>query len=102
MPVRRQGFSFSKATGRYRNLRTGRFLSSTEIRRVQEIAIQKSAARVQELAGQLRSGSISVDDWSRAMRAELKYSHVAAASLAKGGREQMSQADFGRAGYRLR
>lgn len=105
MPIRRKspsvGFRFDKS-GRYRNLRTGRVVSSAEIRRGVETVIRKSARRVEALSGQLRSGSISVEDFEISMRAELKSVHLATSMAAKGGREAMSQSDYGRVGQRLR
>lgn len=105
MPVRRhkpEGFRFDPTVGRYRSPRSGRYVAAAEIRRAVEAVIQKSARRVEALSGQLRAGSLTLDEWALALRAESKSSHLAAALAAKGGREAMTQGDYGALGQRLR
>lgn len=54
------------------------------------------------LTQQLRDGSITVAEWQLAMRQSIKDAHLATAIAAKGGRDQMTQADYGRVGQLLR
>jgi len=103
MPARKRspGFTFSARTGRYYNERTGRFVGRPEVRRVVEAIVQRSARRVDALAAQLRTGAISIDQWEIAMRREIKATHLISTMIAKGGRAQMTQADFGAVGTTL-
>lgn len=96
MPVRRPslGFTFDARTGRYRNVRTGRFIPRREVQRALEQVIAKSAQRITTLGAQLRNGTITVGDWETAMRAEVKTSHLVSTMVAKGGRVQLDAGDL--------
>lgn len=54
------------------------------------------------LTGRLRAGTIDLPTWQTGMAAEIKTLHVAMATAAKGGKAQMSPADWGRVGQRIR
>ena len=54
------------------------------------------------LTNQLRNREISLADWQLQVRAEIKSMHINAAMVARGGRDQMTPADWGRTGRELR
>jgi hypothetical protein len=51
---------------------------------------------------QLRIGSVPIADWERSMRAEIKLAHLAQFEVAHGGRNAMTQADYGWIGNRVK
>ena len=51
---------------------------------------------------ELRDGTISLDAWRNSMRNEIRQQHLIAAMAAKGGRAQMTPADYGRVGQLVR
>lgn len=89
-------------TGRYRDRATGRFVSELNVRADLDKYIDAKNANLDALANQLRNREISLADWQLQMRNEMRNMHNAAAMVAKGGRAQMTQADWGRVGRELR
>jgi hypothetical protein len=81
---------------------TGRFVKELTVRADLDSYITNKGARFDALANQLRNREISLADWQLQMRNEIRASHNAAAMVAKGGRDQMTNADWGRAGQRIR
>lgn len=100
MPPRRS-YRFSERTGRYRGP-DGRFVRQREIRAGVDSMIDGASQRIRTLTESLRSRQITVGEWEQRMRAEVSALHVAAATAAKGGRDQMSSADYGRVGRLVR
>ena len=90
------------STGRYVNRATGRYVSELTVRADLDTYIANKATRFDALANQLRNREISLADWQLQMRNEMRTAHNAAAMVAKGGREQMTHADWGRTGRELR
>jgi len=90
------------ATGRYRDRATGRFVSELNVRADLDKYIEAKNANLDALANRLRNREISLADWQLQMRNEIRTMHSNAAMVAKGGRAQMTQADWGRVGQRLR
>lgn len=95
-------FVWSPESARYRDAASGRFVPRQAVRQALDGAIDKSALGIRSLSEQLRAGTISLPDWQRAMVAEVKSAHLAAAALAKGGWNQMAPADWLRAASRLK
>lgn len=87
---------------RYRDPETGRFISRAAVRRALEESLTNLERLTDTLASDLRAGRISLLDWRQEMRGVIKQVHMAAAELAKGGRAQMTLADYGRAGQQIR
>lgn len=96
MPDPTSRYDWNEATGRYRDRRTGRFV--TNVRGALDDGIDASADAMRQASQQLREGTISLETWRSVMQAEIKETHLASAALAKGGYAQMTQADFGRVG----
>lgn len=98
----RPRFVFDAVSGRYRNATTGRYTSRVEVRREVDRVIAKSSTRVQGFGRDLRDGRLTLDQWRASMRNEIRTQHLVAAMAAKGGREQMTQSDYGRVGQLVR
>lgn len=90
------------AAGRYRDRATGRFVSELTVRGDLDKYIDAKNAKLDSLTTQLRNREISLADWQTQMRNEIRTAHTNAAMVAKGGRDQMTNADWGRTGRELR
>lgn len=90
------------STGRYQDRATGRFVKELQVRADLDKYIDAKNTRLDALANQLRNREISLADWQLQMRNEMRLMHNNAAMVAKGGRDQMTYADWGRVGQRLR
>lgn len=83
---------------RYRDEDTGRFASAETVRAWGEISMDSSAAETRPLASDLADGGINLQTWQAEMRARIKAEYVRQYFLGIGGREQMTQADWGSVG----
>lgn len=95
-------WEYDDTVKRYRDRNTGRFLSPERIIRVRD---QYQTARQQigvDLAGQLANGDITIQRWVADMRQSVKETYIAEYMLARGGRHNMTQSDWGRLGNMLR
>lgn len=96
-------WTYSREAQRYRNTATGRFVSMQTVReRGLEPVMRASESRMAELTQQRIDGLISTNAWRSGMALEIKIIHIEAAMAANGGRAQMSQADWGRVGARIK
>ena len=97
-------YYWDDSVARYRDAR-GRFVAQSTVRRALDLTLENAASpagRVRILSEQLQAGKISLADWQTGMMREVKNVHINSAVSAKGGWEQMSQADWGRVGQRVR
>lgn len=86
----------------FRFRRDGRFIARATVRLELEKSLANLTKLTDSLAGDLRSGRISLMDWRQEMRDIIKVTQMAAHEIASGGREQMTPADYGRVGQRTR
>lgn len=98
----RRPAEWNSRAGRYRDPLTGRYISRDAVRLMLDQAIAKSQARLQTVSDEFRRGALSLDEWQLVMREEIKRTHLAAEMLVQGGQAQMTPADFGRVGQRVR
>lgn len=89
-------------TGRFRDTETGRFLSRAAVRREVDQSLASLTRLTDTLADDLRAGRISLTEWQAEMKDVIKQTQLGTAAIAKGGLDQMTQADFGRVGQRVR
>lgn len=94
-------FKWDPRAQRYRDGR-GRFVPRTQVVGALEKTLEKTRRRLQEVALDLRAGNLTVGRWQQATRALVKDLHLYSGALAKGGWDQMSPADWGRLGPRLK
>lgn len=106
MPERRSSltptYTWSARSQRYRHIATGRWVGRDTVRRALDTALQRSQADILRLGRDLQVGRLSLAEWQVATAKQLKAAHLASAAAARGGWAQMTQADYGRVGYRLR
>ncbi len=97
-------WAFSPSTGRYVDRGTGRFLTNDRARSFLSDAIGVASNRSDTLAEMVGGDPplISPPDWREAMRQEIKQAYIKSYLEGRGGREQMSQADWGSVGGMLR
>lgn len=88
--------------GRYRFRASGRFVPRKAIREAIEDSLANLERRTDSIQADYRAGRISLDVFREEMRDTIKFSQMAAQELAKGGRAQMTPADYGRAGQQIR
>lgn len=95
-------FLWNSRAAQYVNRKTGRFVSRQVIRDQLDKVIDASSQAMRALSQQLRDGDISLADWQTQMMQQVKTSHLAGATMQRGGWQQMTQADFGRVGRKIR
>lgn len=101
MTPRYSRYTFDRRLGRYRDS-AGRLVSRAAVRRSIDAAIRGMDTRARSLADQYRRGEISLGAWEREMRELIKNTHLLNAAAAKGGRDMLTQADYGRVGQIVR
>lgn len=80
----------------------GRILSQATVRQALDLYVDSSQDVTRTLADLLRNQQISLADWQLQMRDHIKDVHLNAAAAQRGGWQNMTQADFGRVGQRIR
>ena len=86
----------------YRNTATGRFMGHTEMLALRDTFADAMMTKSGELARRLSAGDIDLATWQKSMRTDLKTSYIDQYVLGRGGRSQMTQADWGRVGQQLK
>jgi hypothetical protein len=81
----RQRFQWSEERGRYRDLRTGRYVSALEVRRAVDQTLRSIGQETRRMADDLRAGRISLDRFRLEMRARTREVHILSAAAARGG-----------------
>ncbi|HEV8178553.1 MAG TPA: hypothetical protein VGP44_12820 [Gemmatimonadales bacterium] len=94
-------YTWDLTARRYRDPR-GRFIPTGQALRALERDLAGLTAETDRLAGDLRSGRLSLEAWRMEMMAVIKHVQMGSATLAKGGRAQMQPADHGRVGQLVR
>lgn len=79
----------------------GRFVAEPAVRAAVDDLVQTAGDRMATLTGRLTAGG-PLADWQSGMRAELKGLHTVLATVAHGGKAQMSPSDYGWVSGRLR
>src|SRR5712671_5351879 len=65
-------YVYDETTNQYRDLRSGQFISVETIRQLRDGFVESRRAAVEDLARQLGSGQLGLDEWEAAMRGELQ------------------------------
>lgn len=95
------GYRWNDTLGRY-IAPNGRIVSQDDIRRALDTAIAKSEQRARALGTAFQNGDITANEFFRDMRRTVKETHLYNAAAAKGGWAQLTDADYGRVGQRVR
>lgn len=106
MPISRSWltheFGWNESAGRYIDLTTGRFVPFEQVNQALEMQIAVSESNITLATQRLQAGQINLAEWQLAMEQEIKTIHVASSASARGGWAQMTQADWGWTGQRVR
>lgn len=94
-------WSYDPISGRYRGA-NGRFLSKAAIEALVDGRIKKLNGQLQDFTRRLIDGNITIDQWQGSVREALKPAHLQATMVGAGGKNALSQSDYGRIGQRLR
>ncbi len=94
-------FTWDDRAGRFRDAR-GRFVSETRIRAGVDNVVSLASQNMLQLTRQFRTTDMTIDAWVAGMFQEIKLAHVAAALAAYGGKEQISQQQWGQIGSVIR
>lgn len=95
-------FSYDRATHRFRDSRTGRFISRDKVQRLVDGFIRYRKDEVQSATSQLLDGKLTVAEWERAIAQQLKTAHITAYAIGRGGTKGLTPRDNGIIGARLR
>ena len=80
----------------------GTFVSQAKMLSLRDEYIAARKDNTNALANQLAKGDMTLNEWTLAMRQEVKDNFVNQYMLAHGGRNSMTQADWGRVGQMVR
>jgi hypothetical protein len=100
--VRADRFGWNAASARFYDRATGRYVSRDTMRLALDDIIADAEREVRAASEQLRAGSIDLAQWQRTLRDVVKETMLDAESVARGGWNQLTQADFGRVGQAVR
>lgn len=99
MPSER--WSWDPVSRRYRDGNSGRFLSHEKIARIRNDYAATHRQWADDLASNLASRDLTVARWELEMRGRLKSVYLSQYMLGRGGKNAMTQADYGRVGRML-
>ena len=98
----RVGFVWERAIARYRDKKTGRFVSEFNLVQLQTDFTDNARVNIGNITERLIAGDLDVGAWQRQFAQELKDTYVVNYQIARGGKNAMTQADYGRIGGRLK
>lgn len=87
---------------RYRNIATGRYLSARQMLGLRDQFVDAMKAKSDALVHRLAAGDISSQQWVLEMRKQIKTTYIDEYVLARGGRQNMTQRDWGIIGHMTR
>lgn len=95
-------WSFDPDAAEYVNARTGARQSLGDQRAVLDAHVDAVRVRMQQHAASLVDGRLTPDQFEARMRTDIRALHIQARILGAGGRDQMTQSEWGKTGYKLR
>jgi hypothetical protein len=95
-------WEFSTGAARYRDLNNGRFIAKRTVDKMQTDFLDARADAVDDLASGLVGGDLTVQRWLEGMRDEVKVAHIGQYMFGRGGRNAMTDSDWGRVGQVVR
>lgn len=95
-------FIWDEQTGRYRHGRSGRFVSRGQARALYDRYTDGVSAAMADATARLAEGRLSLADWERTMRRQIRDAHATAYAMARGGWARMTPSDWGRVGAAVR
>lgn len=95
-------FVWSARSARYIDPATGRFVGRAQVKTAVEQVIDGARAELQAHTRLLAAGAVDLPTWQAQCAQTLRALHLASAVIGKGGRAQMTPADYGRIGARTK
>lgn len=96
------GYAWDSRLRNYVSVATGRMVKRREISDLLRSVVDEAGQTMKEFGRLAANGEISPREFYEAMQLTVRQAYNASAALAKGGWGQMTQADWGMNGYRLR
>lgn len=96
------GFTYDRASARFRDTARGQFVSRTRIMFLLEAQVNSTEQRLGEIVTAMHEGAMSSGYGQMLMRDELRRLNLTNAALGKGGFDRLDFRDYGRAGRQLR
>jgi len=93
---------YEPSTNRYRDTATGRFIGQEKRVELRDEWTQSQKLVTDKLAEDYDSGKLSLSDFVKGMREEIKINNIEQYLLGAGGRNNMTPADWGRLGNRIK
>jgi len=87
---------------RYRDTSTGRFITQHKAVTLRDYYIEAKKGEMDSLTRRLVDKQINLQQWTLEMRNQVKDTFINEYMLARGGRQNMTQADWGRVGAMLK
>jgi len=87
---------------RYRNTESGRFITQRAAIKLRDAYTAGKVADADRVSRQFLNRKINLQEWTLEMRRQIKDAYVNQYMLARGGRHNMTQADWGRVGGMIR
>ena len=94
-------WAWNKSAKRYQNTDNGQFLSQTRALELVDQSLAFSGDRALRLAELVANNELSPIDWRNSFRQELKEEYIRQSIFGRGGRDRMTQSDWGAIGRRL-
>lgn len=94
-------YGYNNTAQRWYNTTNGQFVSEQAVTDEMRVHQQATYGVLDSLTRQLYSGSITLEQWQIGVAAELKDAHLAQALYAIGGKNNATQANYGRVGGTL-
>lgn len=95
-------WQFDDASKRYRNTATGRYMSAKQMLGLRDQFTDAMKGRTDGLVSRVAGGDLTAQQWSLEMRKTIKQSYIDQYVLARGGRQNMTQRDWGIVGNMTR
>lgn len=95
-------FRYSDRSGRYRDTRTGRYVSRAQVLLETEKEVDRVKTRLQGHTRLLLKKEIDLAEWQARFTATLKDSHLRMSALGAGGKDRLTNSHFGSIGAILR
>jgi len=87
---------------RYRDVETGRYIGIRQMLPLRDTYVEAQKAEIDRLAGRLVRGDIDTAQWTAEFKQIMRTTYKDEYALGIGGRNNMTQADYGRIGAELR
>jgi hypothetical protein len=95
-------WQWDDASKRYRDVATGRYIGIRQMLPLRDVFVESQKSRVDDLAGRFVRGEINRAEWVDQFKQVLRTTYKDEYALAIGGRNNMTQRDYGIIGSELR